>query len=470
VPTQFPNEVGLPQDLQNYCLPVPPNGSTLVDAVKKSLELLSLGPDRIVFPLYAAIYAPIVSSPDYSFFATGQTGVFKTSVEALALQHYGPKMDASALPGHWTGTGNALEYTAFLAKDALFLIDDFVPGASPGSMQHLNELAERVFRAQANKGGRSRMRRDFKLAGMKSPRCLIISSGEDVPLGHSLRGRILIIEFTPGAIDRTKLTQLQKAGGDGIFSMALAAFIRWVAPQHDELQRSVKERTLSLREEFRTGSEGQHNRTPAILAGLAASFETFIGFAKSHDVLTEEEASGLWSRCVAALKCAGDAQSEFHESADPTRVFFASLSSALASGKAHVADPKGNAPTCAGAWGWRALDFGFIPMGDRIGWVDGDDLYLDTNATCRVAKQAAGVENIFLTNQSLKKRLKDKNLLKSWDHQRQRLTIRKVLEGAERQEVLHVDASLLVQVPKPSNSSTSQEPDHGSTIKTEGAA
>jgi hypothetical protein len=214
--SQKPNiEVYLPSDLRNYSLPNPPCGNDLVNAVRKSLEFLSIGPDTMTFPLYAAIYAPIVSQADYSMFGTGQTGTFKTSVEALCLQHYGSKMDAGALPGHWTGTGNALEYAAFLAKDALFLIDDYVPGSSAASMQDLNNLAERIFRGQANKGGRQRMNRNLKLAGMKVPRCLIISSGEDVPLGHSLRGRMMIIEFSPNRVDLGRLTGPARRSGRG---------------------------------------------------------------------------------------------------------------------------------------------------------------------------------------------------------------------------------------------------------------
>ena len=47
--------------------------------------------------------------------------------------------------------------------------------------------ADRLVRAQGNRSGRQRMRQDSTLRPAKPPRGLLLSTGEDVPRGHSLR-------------------------------------------------------------------------------------------------------------------------------------------------------------------------------------------------------------------------------------------------------------------------------------------
>ena len=64
------------------------------------------------------------------------------------------------------------------------------------------------------------------------------------------------------------------------------------------------------------------------------------------------------------------------------------------------------APDGATAWGWRADEEGRCrPLGLRIGWIHGDDLYLDVTSAYRVAEQMSGEEGIPLRETTLVKRL-----------------------------------------------------------------
>ena len=85
------------------------------------------------------------------------------------------------------------------------------------------------------------------------------------------------------------------------------------------------------------------------------------------------------------------------------------------------------------------------PRGHRVGWVSGDDLYLEPQASFAVAQRMARDtgEGLTVSNQTLRKRLKEKGLLKSTDTKRGRLVIRRTLEGARR-EVLHLDSNTLM--------------------------
>jgi hypothetical protein len=153
-------DVSLPTPLAGYALPAPPDGEPLREAVRASLHVLGLAPDRITVPLLAAVYRSALDSTDMTVHLTGPTGTGKTELAALAQQHYGAGMDARHLPGSWSSTGNSLEGLAFAAKDALLVVDDFAPGGSIYDVSRYHREADRLLRAQGNRSGRGRMRPD----------------------------------------------------------------------------------------------------------------------------------------------------------------------------------------------------------------------------------------------------------------------------------------------------------------------
>src|SRR5579871_5884837 len=120
-------QVQVPAALECYQVLSPPSAERVeaVEAIRASLDCLSVAPDRISFPLLAAVYRAALGKIDFSVFLAGQTGVFKTAMAALCQQHFGASMDATNLPANFASTGNALEGIAFHAKDALLVVDDF---------------------------------------------------------------------------------------------------------------------------------------------------------------------------------------------------------------------------------------------------------------------------------------------------------------------------------------------------------
>ena len=117
-------------------------------------------------------------------------------------------------------------------------------------------------------------------------------------------------------------------------------------------------------------------------------------------------------------------------------------------GGAHVADRDGGAPQgLERAFGWRLFHIGtgdneraeWRPQGARVGWIDGDNLYLDRDASYRAA-QAMVVDGtgIEVSSITLTRRLRQKGLLRTTDSQRETLTVRQTLEGLRR-DVLHLD-------------------------------
>ena len=198
-------EVRIDEALAGFVLPSPPDGDDLIAAVRASLGIVGLrpgegvAPDAITFPVYSAIWRAVLGGTDFSIHETGPTGEGKTEIAALAQQHWGAGLDARNLPGSWSSTGNSLEGQAFAAKDAIFVVDDFVAGASIHDQARLHREADRVLRAQGNRSGRGRMRADGSLRPPKPPRGLILSTGEDIPRGQSLRSRLVVLEVETGS-------------------------------------------------------------------------------------------------------------------------------------------------------------------------------------------------------------------------------------------------------------------------------
>lgn len=210
---------------------------------------------------------------DFSLGLYGPTGVFKSELGALSQQHFGAGMDARHLPANWSSTSNALEATAFAAKDAILVVDDFAPGGGMHDVQRLNREADRLLRGQGNHSGRQRMRADGTLRSAKPPRGTIVVTGEDVPRGQSLRSRNFVLEVSPGDVDVAILTACQKVARDGVYSAAMAGFVCWLAPKYDRVVKELRREIEHIRDVAK--GAGQHARTPAIVADLAQPRATY---------------------------------------------------------------------------------------------------------------------------------------------------------------------------------------------------
>ena len=443
--------VSLPEPLSGFHLPDPPTGSELVDAVRASLRFLDLGPDRLVFPLLASVFRAPLGETDHSLHLAGPTGSFKSETAALCQQHYGPGMDRLHLPGNWASTGNALEGMAFAAKDAMLVVDDFCPAGSTGDVQRYHREADRLFRGQGNRAGRQRMRADATLRPAKPPRGMILSTGEDVPRGQSLRARLLILDVEKGDVDVARLTACQQDAAAGRYAEALAGFIRWLAPDYGAIRQRLRQEMAELRDRVR--ADGLHTRTPGIVADLLLGLRYLLAFGVDVGVIAAGQQSDLWARGEKALSEAAAEQESHLAAAEPTGYFLRMLAAALASGRAHVASPEGKEPEATPqAWGWREITTGseqyargvWQPQGRRVGWVDGPDLYLEPEAAFAEVQELAGRqgESLPIASRTLCKRLKEKGLLACWEQNRGRLTVRRTLEAVNR-AVLHLHTDSL---------------------------
>jgi len=277
-------EVDLDHELQRYALPTDPGD--VAAAVKVSLDFLDLGDARVTFPLWGAVWRVLVCEwlPCLVVpWTLGETGLFKSTMVALALSHFGGPFSKDTLPASWLDTDNRLEQRTFIAKDVLLPVDDFCPEKHANNARDMQRRASRLIRAVGNRQGRGRLRADLSARPTYMPRGLVVSTAEQLPqLATSALARILPIPFEAGGIDEDSLSALQTQAT--ILPTALRGLVEHLWPQADELGPRLLARFEDLRTKARV--EG-HHRLPESVAHLFIGLELGMGFAVHIGALEE---------------------------------------------------------------------------------------------------------------------------------------------------------------------------------------
>jgi hypothetical protein len=340
-------ETSLPAAFVRFILPAAPTAAELRRAIRASLAVLDLAPDRVTIPTLGAVWRSILGGVDFSVFVHGATGRFKTALASLLQQHFGADFTANRLPGSWASTANFNEVLAFIAKDALLVIDDFRPGGVPAERRRLEGEADRLLRAAANGAGRGRLKSDTSLGPAHPPRALILAIGEEKPSGESLIARMFLVEVTPGDIDPKRLSACQRNAAAGLYAHATAGYIQWLAPRLDQARAGMSAAPGSYRE--LAAHEGLHRRTPGIVADLFIGWERFLDFAYEAEELTRSEAEVYRARVWNTLIQVARRQFEHLQEANPVEHFLELLRAAISAGHAHLATCARGMPDNPGA-------------------------------------------------------------------------------------------------------------------------
>jgi len=225
----------------------------------------------------------------------------------------------------------------------------------------------------------------------------------------------------------------------------MGGFVQWLAGRWQEASEAFNQKVSEYRAALLRNSV--HARTPDILANLQAGFELYLDFSVWCEALNATERDHFASRCWEAIREVAAAQVKHHAATEPTARFLALLRASLTSGAAHLAERAGaKPPRFAASCGWRADDSGrWTPLGDCMGWVDRDHLYLEPTAAYRAAQKMARDtdEALPISEQTLRRRLRDRGLLASVDQRRETLTIRRNISGSSK-DVLHLCRTTLL--------------------------
>ena len=183
-------------------------------------------------------------------------------------------------------------------------------------------------------------------------------------------------------------------------------------------------------------------------------WETFLSFAEDVGAITRQSAQLLLERVRAAVLDSASTQAGHQSSEEPATRFLALLGAAIGSGRAHVAGASdGDAPDEPDRWGWQMVIVGtgdqqreeWRPKGERVGWLDADDLFLDPEASFAAVQKLARDQgtSVPIKARTLWKRLSEQGHLASRDPGRRTNTVRRTI-GGRRSEILHLKASTFV--------------------------
>lgn len=390
--------VELAGKLANIALP--PHSGDLTAAVQTALTMLDVGPDEIGAALFcAAALAPLSSilQPAFIIWLVGPTGSFKSVLAALAQSFFGERFDLLNLPGAWTSTENALEMQLFCAKDVLFVIDDFAPQQDFRAQRQMQEKAARIVRSVGNGASRSRLRADLTQRPDRPPRGLVVSTGEEMPAGASIHGRLLRVDVDKRSIDLAKVSHLQR--NQRALSVVMREHVDAIRIRYAGLVRTLPQKFIERREEF-VGT-GSHMRHPAALAALDIGFEVFCDFLLTSLVASLDTVGALRARVRQALIRLGAANGAHQAAVCPSEVFLGSLRAMLSQGRAKLAN-KGT-----------DLALASTSSCDAIGWWDDSYVYLEPVLAHQAVVKfcAVGQTHFTASLDQLKKLLDQRGLL-----------------------------------------------------------
>jgi hypothetical protein len=433
--------VQLPNELSRYSLPEP-SVQAFTESLRASLRLVNLGPPEITWPILLATFRAAIGDADFAVHIAGRTGSFKSELASLMQSHYGAQMDARHLPASWSATANALEALTYRAKNAIITIDDYVPVGSSYQVKALDAKVDQVIRAQGNQQGRARLGDATQLQQTYYPRGIILSTGEDIPTGHSVRGRMMILELEPNSINPTKLTAAQKSRP--LYAQQMSNWIQWIA-QTQPFQE-LRDLAQHKRDEY---IDIGHGRTPTMLGQLIATAHLLERFARQSTIDPKLVAT-IATSAEQALVDAARNQTQYLQQADPVLGFLETIRSLIGTDKGHFRTLNGGVPIDAPQWGWKTEEVEgemqrYKPQGPCLGWINTSQqlFYVNADIIPMIIGRSGG--KIALTETTLLKRLAGSGIVPKRDSARQRNTIRITAEGIQRQVVPIMISSLIEQ-------------------------
>lgn len=456
--------------MRRYQLPEPFKNEKLNQAGALALELLNICPNKPF--IGAALLAAVARAPlgeckeiDFCLFLHGQTGTRKSSITALALAFFGA-FNGNSFPANWSDSDSDLEAKAFQAKDSLFVVDDYKPSVNQAEASKLHSKSERFVRNTGNLAGRGRRNTDMTAKAAPYNRSMTIITGEDLPRGQSLLGRLLILELSREDVHLPTLSKLQKAAREGVFSGVMAAYIHYLAPRLDTLKTTFPELILQSRDEvLQQGFASSHSRAPDLYTNLVVGAEQFLNFLTDTGALSLERNNVLFDDLQTALKQAFSEQAMYQIEQDECERFMSLLKALLSSGNAHVSDSltKAVPMTRPYFWGWRKTEQKvngieamhsfeqYTPNGDCIGYINekARELWLEQESTfARVQQMARNQGDAFLMSApTLWRRMLEAGLIIKWEDRdggkTRKSTVKRTIAGVGGQRVMVLSADVI---------------------------
>ncbi|MFC3833350.1 MULTISPECIES: hypothetical protein [Deinococcus] len=444
-------------NLTSFNLPAQPDPHTARSAIRASLALLELAPDRVAVPMLAATYRAPLGRARYVVWVAGQTGSGKTTLAVLCQAHYGAEWRDDHLPATFTSTGFSITLSAFSAADVLFVIDDYKPAGSGLAMAKAQGEVGRIIAAVGEGGGRMRGATDGSVRGGEYPRGVVMITGELSVARLSDVARTVTVEIDePLITPRTSAAyrEAQRLAANGLYAAAMSAYIAWIARHKEALYGRAYIRDIRDPLRWLFEASRAHNRTPDNIADLAGAWRVYLTFACEAGAVSATEAQAYWRRVVAALREMSTDQATHLSESDPVRSTLRIIQTLLLTQRIYLADADtGQAPTDPGKYGWqpsadgsdsqpnpRASLAGYVEVIDGVEWL----MFLPAALYTEIERYTAGEDVALPPARTLWRRIKEAlrplgYLISEGDRTTHRRSVFGSADGA-RVELLHLRA------------------------------
>lgn len=361
--------IKLPEGLERYALPAPPEKSeqaeTIREAIQTSLSFLDIGKREIMLPLFAITHlAPLTTllspNPNFSAFVYGQSGTLKTSIVLIMLNYYGDFPGSENL-SNFDDTDGSLELRAFALKDCLHVVDDYHPSSNKQVALQREARLQKIVRCFGNRTARHRLNSDLTIKKTYPPRSMLVVTGEEAPGLQSTIARLLTIEISDGDISKNKLSALQEK--HALLPHAMRHYLEWIQAHMQEIVTEFPRRFRELRAE--ATRDGLHGRLPEQAAFLQYSLEKTASWLVDSGILSESGADDLLTESWAIFHAISKSQQRRIEDDNPITLFFDILSTLISQQNLRLC------PTVTG--GGET-----VGAGEVLGWYDDSFIYLDS--------------------------------------------------------------------------------------------
>ena len=96
------------------------------------------------------------------------------------------------------------------------------------------DVYKRLFEKREREPRRFEITHVPALVRQRDSRALILSTGEEIPRGQSVRARLLILEISKGHIESARLAECQRHACSGLYAQAVGGFVQWLAGRYDQ--------------------------------------------------------------------------------------------------------------------------------------------------------------------------------------------------------------------------------------------
>ncbi|MDF1514082.1 MAG: DUF927 domain-containing protein, partial [Anaerolineae bacterium] len=329
----------MPPDLQAYHLPAASQAERKQGALA-SMRFWDVGDLGVTVPLWALMYlAPLTSllKPAFTLWLYGSTGTMKSTLTALAMNHYG-NFSYDTPTTSWSSTEFALRRLSFLAKDAVLWVDDYTLIPTATGRHEMHRKASILLRDWGNRTMRSAGQRDGTLRDVNYLRGLVVTTAELLPAEVSIRARLVTVHMEPGMVVGGAGSALTRAQVEdaSFYASAMAGYIQWLAKDWSKLDAQLHRLLRDQLALTRTRLD-HHPRGAMNTAMLCCGLEMGLRYLLATGVIDEQAYAGRITAGRDVLIANARVQdTEINQEYDSVALYLDALENLLTQGTCHL--------------------------------------------------------------------------------------------------------------------------------------